>query len=120
MSFQIIASKAELVDLIPLLTCSEILYLDTEFVRERTLYPLFGLLQLSDGESTWLVDPVAVGDMSPLWPVLQDPQRLIVLHAFSEDLELLWNQGQVELVHVLDTQVAATLLGWGNGLGFAA
>lgn len=120
MNFQLITTQAELANLIDHLASSEILYLDTEFVRERTLFPHFGLLQLSDGEQLWLIDPIAVTDLSTIWPILQDPNRLIVLHAFSEDLELLWSQGQVELTNVLDTQVAASMLGWGTGLGFAA
>lgn len=120
MSFQIISDQTKLADLIQQLSCSEIVYLDTEFVRERSLTPHFGLLQISDGNSVWLIDPLTLDDLSQLWALLQSPERLVVLHAFGEDLELLWNEGRVELNHVLDTQVAAAILNWGAGMGFAA
>ncbi len=43
--------------------------LDTEFVRTRTLYPRLGLIQMFDGETLSLIDPIELDDLSPLWAV---------------------------------------------------
>ena len=53
------------------LGASAILSVDTEFVRERTFYPQPGLIQVSDGQQIYLIDPLACGSFprSP-WNVL--------------------------------------------------
>lgn len=120
MSFQVIKSQQQLLAVIEQCKASSIRYLDTEFVRERSLYPQFGLLQLSDGQQEWLLDPLAIDDLTPLWQWLKQPDQLTVFHAFGEDLELLWHEGGLQFDHILDTQVAAAMLDWGTGMGFAA
>src|SRR5690606_40157152 len=39
---------------------------DTEFIRTDTFHPKLGLIQLCDGDTVWLVDPLAIGDFAPL------------------------------------------------------
>ncbi|MFT6692295.1 MAG: ribonuclease D, partial [Colwellia sp.] len=41
---------------------ASVLAIDTEFVRTRTLYPKLGLIQINDGKTLALIDPVAVPD----------------------------------------------------------
>ncbi|GGA77976.1 ribonuclease D [Neiella marina] len=120
MTYQVVNSQQQMLDMIEQCQQSSARYLDTEFVRERSLFPQFGLLQVSDGATTWLLDPLAVEDLSPLWAWLQQPAPLTIFHAFGEDLELLWHEGQIQFGNILDTQVAASMLGWGAGMGFAA
>ena len=45
---------------------SSVLALDTEFIRQSTLYPKLGLIQLYDGQTLALVDPLAISDWQPL------------------------------------------------------
>lgn len=120
MPFQVVKSQPQLLAVIEQCKASPVRYLDTEFVRERSLYPQFGLLQLSDGKQEWLLDPLALDDLTPLWDWLQQSEQLTVFHAFGEDLELLWHEGGLQFDHILDTQVAAAMLDWGTGMGFAA
>ncbi|MBD1389707.1 ribonuclease D [Neiella sp. HB171785] len=120
MTYQVVSSQQHMLDVLEQCQQSTARYLDTEFVRERSLYPQFGLLQISDGDSVWLLDPLAIDDLSPLWAWLQQNEPLTVFHAFGEDLELLWHEGAIQFNHILDTQVAASMLGWGSGMGFAA
>lgn len=100
-------------------TQAPVLALDTEFIRTRTFYAKPGLYQLFDGQQTVLIDPVVVPDLSPLWQLLKDPQRICVLHAGGEDLELLQHQSGELPAHIHDTQLAAAFLGLGAQLGFA-
>jgi len=67
----------------------EVIGIDTEFVRERTWRADLGLVQLSDGERVWLVDPLKTGPLHPLAALLEDKNIVKILHAPSEDLDVL-------------------------------
>lgn len=97
---------------------ADVLAIDTEFVRERTLHAQFGLLQVNDGLRVDLVDPLAVTDLQPLWDTLAAHSGVQVLHSLGEDVELFWQQGQCLLPKPFDTQVAAAFLDLGQGIGF--
>lgn len=94
--------------------------LDTEFVRTRTLYPMLGLIQLYDGQTLSLIDPIKLDDLSPLWSLLVDPTVLKVLHACGEDMEVFVHSAGVMPTPMVDTQVMAAFLGHGLSTGFAA
>ncbi len=93
--------------------------LDTEFLRETTFYPIAGLIQLSDGKTPYLIDPLTISDWSAFAQLLQSKQVIKVLHACSEDLELLFQLTGVITEPVFDTQVAAAFLGMGITLGYS-
>lgn len=94
--------------------------LDTEFFRETTFYPVAGLIQLSDGEVPYLIDPLTITDWSPLAALLKNKQVVKVLHACSEDLELLYQLTGVITEPVFDTQIAAAFLNMGMTLGYSS
>lgn len=94
--------------------------LDTEFVRERTYYAQLGLVQLAIPEHNVLLDPLQSIDMSPLWQLLGDPDIVKVVHAGGEDLELLHQQSGLLPQNVFDSQIACTVLGIGDSMGYAA
>ena len=93
-----------------------LLGVDTEFVRERTYYPRPGLLQFSDGNQAWLVDPVALAGQECLQSLvseLMNNARITkILHSTGEDLEVIDLVGQAQPNPLFDTQRAAALLGW--------
>lgn len=98
---------------------TEVLALDTEFIRTNTYYPLAGLIQVNDGQSNTLIDPLAIDDWYPFVELLEDDSHIIAMHSCSEDLELL----QVEIgtvpVRIFDTQVAAAFIGEEANMGYA-
>lgn len=96
----------------------EILGIDTEFVRERTYRANLGLVQISDGKSAWLVDPVALDDLEPLQALLEDPGITKVLHSSSEDLEVLFHSTGALPSPMIDTQTACALLGQPLQMGY--
>jgi len=93
---------------------------DTEFVRTDTFYPLLGLIQISDGEQVWLVDPLAIEDFGPLETLFSCPSVVKVFHSCSEDLEVLRHQLGLLPSPLFDTQVAAAFLGHGYSRGYSA
>lgn len=94
------------------------LALDTEFIRTDTFFPRLGLVQLGDGQGEALIDPVAIGDLSALGPVLSRGGPLKILHACSEDLEVLSPLAPDGVGEVHDTQIALALLGEGLQVGY--
>lgn len=96
------------------------LALDTEFVRERTYFAQLGLLQLALADDVVLVDPLTAVDLTALWQLVADPGVVKVIHAGGEDLELMFQQGGLIPQNVFDTQVASTVAGLGNSMGYAA
>lgn len=91
---------------------------DTEFVRVRTYFPMLGLIQVADKRNTWLIDPLAVSDMTPFARVLSDRAVLKIMHSCSEDLEVLSYLTGEPLGPVFDTQIAAAFLGFGFQAGY--
>ncbi|MDP5132581.1 MAG: ribonuclease D [Paraglaciecola sp.] len=97
----------------------DVLAVDTEFVRTRTLYPQLGLIQLYDGKELVLVDPLKVGDCSSLISLLTNPDVVKVLHSCSEDLETFWHAFKIMPSPIFDSQFAASIVGMGTSLGYA-
>lgn len=92
--------------------------LDTEFMREKTYRPQLCLLQVATPNRIACIDPLAIDDLTPLLDLLHAPERLKVLHAARQDLEIFYLlRGEVP-GPVFDTQLAATLLGHGDQVGY--
>lgn len=95
------------------------LALDTEFVRTRTYYPRLGLIQLFDGETISLIDPLPVTDWTPFRDLLTDEKVVKYLHAGSEDLEVFHHEFGVLPQPMIDTQILAAFSGRPLSCGFA-
>jgi len=93
--------------------------LDTEFMRVDTFYPKAGLLQVGDGQKAFLIDPLRVRDWQPLADLLEDPQVVKVVHACSEDLEVLLRLTGKLPQPLFDTQLAAGYLNIGFSMGYS-
>lgn len=91
------------------------LYLDTEFMRERTYWPQLALVQVHDGEQIRLIDTKRVS-REALTPVFQ--QHTLVMHACSEDLEAIAAFTGDYPAAIEDTQIAAALSGEDMQLGY--
>lgn len=85
--------------------------LDTEFVRERTFFPRPGLVQASDGRAVWLLDAVAQPRMPALAGLLDDRDRIKILHSVGEDMEVFRLLTGTVPDPLFDTQIAAAMLG---------
>lgn len=94
------------------LAASEVIGLDTEFVRERTFYPRPGLVQVSDGHHIGLLDAVRMPHMAGLGRMLENSLQVKVLHSVGEDLEVLRILTRTLPSPLFDTQIAAAMLGY--------
>jgi ribonuclease D len=92
---------------------------DTEFLRDKTYYPKFCLLQIAHGPEVACIDPLALDALDPLEEILFDPAVTKVLHASRQDLEIfhhLWHKIPAPL---FDTQIAAPLIGLPDQVSYA-
>ncbi len=113
-----IDTSEQLQELCNRLAGSAWLALDTEFIRDKTYYPKFCLLQISNGSVAASVDPLAIEDLGALIDIIYDSSTVKIFHAGRQDLEIfhqLWGRLPQPL---FDTQLAATLLGLGNQIGY--
>ncbi len=92
--------------------------IDTEFMRSDTYFAELGLVQLSAGQNIVLVDPLVPGMNEALRPLLCDFELPKVLHAGSEDLQILAQYCGAPVNNVYDTQLAAALAGLGFSLAY--
>ncbi|MDZ7679713.1 MAG: HRDC domain-containing protein [Acidimicrobiales bacterium] len=104
-----ITDQREFAALVEVLESQPVIGLDTEFHRERTYFPRIAMLQLSWEDQVALVDPFEV-DLTPLGRVL-DSDATTVIHAASQDLEVLLRSCGTVPRELFDTQVAAGFLG---------
>lgn len=94
--------------------------LDTEFMREKSYYPQLCLIQIATEDSVVCIDPYGIDDLGPLLDLLYDHTILKVLHAARQDLEIFHVMRGTPPAPVFDTQLAATLLGHGDQIGYGA
>jgi ribonuclease D len=92
--------------------------LDTEFMRETTYFPQLCLLQIATREQIFCVDPMGEFDLSSFWQALNHP--VWVVHSGRQDIEVLFLASGLMPDRILDTQIAAALLGYAPQLGYGA
>ena len=88
----------------------DVLGIDTEFIRVNTFYPIPALYQLAQGAEVALIDAQALLDYSSLQTTLLDPMVVKIMHACSEDLEVLQHHLKVRPRGLVDTQLAHAFL----------
>jgi ribonuclease D len=98
---------------------AEFVAVDTEFMRERTFWPILCVVQVAGADQAIAVDALPPGlDLAPLLALIADPAVLKVFHAARQDLEIFFQlSGQVPHP-VFDTQIAAMVCGFGDAASY--
>ncbi len=102
-------------------TAHDAVYVDTEFMRERTYYAQTCLIQLGLPDGTAVaVDMIAAPDidLSPLATLFANPAILKVLHASRQDIEIFWQIFGAVPAPLFDSQIAAMALGFPDQVSF--
>jgi ribonuclease D len=116
---QIIETTAALRDACETLARSEYLTIDTEFLRETTFWPELCLVQLAGPELEVIVDPLARDlDLTPFFELMANTAVLKVFHAARQDIEIIFNRGNLIPHPIFDTQVAAMVCGFGDSVSY--
>lgn len=99
---------------------ADTLAIDTEFIREKTYYAKLCLIQIAADGYVACIDPLAIKNIDPLLDILYDPKKLKLMHAARQDMEIFYFMRQQLPCPVFDTQIAATILGHGDQIGYSA
>ena len=96
-------------DMIACLSDAPSLTIDTEYDSFKRSYGFKALLiQVFDGETVFIIDPLSGVDLKPLWNVFENENIQKMLYSGSEDIALLKAMG-CSIRNVFDVQIAATL-----------
>ena len=92
---------------------------DTEFMREKTYWPILCLIQAAAEGVEAIIDPLAEGlDLAPFLDVMTDKKVLKVFHAARQDLEIFHKLLDKVPAPIFDTQIAAMACGFGDQIGY--
>ena len=92
---------------------------DTEFMRERTFWPILCLVQLAGPGEAAAVDALAPGiDLAPLLALMADASLLKVFHAARQDIEIFHMLSGRVPAPLFDTQIAAMVCGFGDAASY--
>ena len=98
---------------------AQFITVDTEFVREKTYYPILCLVQIAGPEKEAVIDAIAPGiDLSPLAALFADESIIKVLHASRQDNEIFYNLFGAVPTPLFDTQIAAMVCGFGDQVAY--
>jgi ribonuclease D len=93
--------------------------IDTEFMRERTYWPILCLVQVAGPEEAAAIDTMAQGiELAPLLELLADEHILKVFHAARQDIEIFVYLTGAVPKPLFDTQIAAMVCGFGDAVSY--
>jgi len=92
---------------------------DTEFLRESTYYPQLRVAQMASTDEAVVIDALAQGmDLAPFFALMADRNVIKVFHAARQDIEICWHEAGIIPAPIVDTQVAAMVLGYGDSISY--
>ena len=94
---------------------------DTEFMREKTYFPILCLIQIAcpDEKLSACIDPLASDiDLSPLFSIMKNEKVLKVFHSARQDLEIFYQLMNELPSPLFDTQVGAMVCGLGESVSY--
>lgn len=118
MTVQYIDTEENLIQFCQQIANSSWITVDTEFLREKTYYPQLCLIQVANDHHIACIDPLAIKNLEPLLDIIYHPEVTVVFHAARQDLELFYLLKDTPPNNVFDTQLAATVLGYGDQIGY--
>jgi ribonuclease D len=118
--YRLIESSEDLHEAVALLGRPKLLAVDTEFIGEKSYYPVLEIIQLHSGKGEpILVDAQVVTDLSPLEPLLSDKKVEKIIHSSSQDIAILARALPRFCGPIFDTQLAAAMAGLGEQVSLA-
>jgi ribonuclease D len=118
MTVEYIDTEAALVTFCQKISTSPWMTVDTEFLREKTYSPQLCLIQVATDDYIACIDPLVLSDLKPILDLIYNPDITVVFHAARQDLELFNMLRSAPPSNVFDTQIAATVLGYGEQVGY--
>jgi len=116
----LITNSSDVADFCQRASKTDFVTVDTEFVREKTYWPVLCLVQIATRQEAVAIDPLAKGiDLSPVFNLMTNQDVLKIFHSASQDLQIIFNASGELAEPVYDTQIAAMLSGYGDQPAYA-
>ena len=98
----------------------KIIYLDTEFLRDRTYWPLLCTIQIRTQRKSYLIDMMSDDqmDFKHFKDILKNKNILKVIHSARQDIEVLLYNFNLVVWPIFDTQLAYGLISDENNIGY--
>lgn len=92
---------------------------DTEFLRDKTYWPILCLIQVGWDGGAVAIDPLSRNlDLAPFFEVMQNTSVTKVFHAARQDIEIFFKLSGKIPAPLVDTQVAAMVCGFGEQVSY--
>lgn len=116
--YQLIDTPLKLSDAVKEISSAQALAVDLEADSMFHYQEKVCLLQLAANGHTYLIDPLAVKDLSGLKTIFADPNRTKIFHGADYDIRSLYRDFRLEVTSLFDTEMACRFLGY-NPSGLA-
>ncbi len=115
----LIVSTEALADFCERASQFEFVTVDTEFLRETTYWPRLCLIQVATDDEAVLIDPLAPDiKLAAFFALLANPNVTKVFHAARQDVEIFVKLTGAVPHNIFDTQVAASVCGFGDSASY--
>ena len=114
----LITTQSALDDLCRTLAAQKYLAVDTEFIREKTYWPVLCLIQVAWDGGAVAIDPLTGLDLTPFLVLLGDPDITKIFHAARQDLEIFYRLMGRLPAPLVDTQIMALALGYPEQMAY--
>lgn len=118
MAYTFINTATQLEEVCQQLNQQEWIGFDTEFIGEKRYFTLLCLIQIHSPVGSYLIDPIALEDLTPFFKLLENPAICKITHAGENDYRILFNKYNILPKNVFDTQIAAGFLGYNYPTAF--
>ena len=100
----------------------KIVYLDTEFLRDKTYWPLLCILQIKTARKIFIFDFLKKDnfDLSKLKEIFESKNILKVIHSCRQDLEVIFLNFDSIISPVFDTQIAYSVIEGEENIGYTS
>lgn len=107
----IVETQEALLEMVERLSQAPVIGVDTESDSFHHYQEKVCLIQFSDLEFDYIVDPLKVEDMSPLAPIFANPKIVKVLHGADYDVVCMGRDFNYQFRNLFDTMVSSQMLG---------
>ena len=110
-SYEWIETPRQLSGVVPVLGRAKIIGVDLEADSLYHYFEKVCLLQMATESASYVLDPLAIRDLSALTPVFSNPGIRKVFHGADYDIRSLYRDFRIEVNNLFDTQMACQFLG---------
>ncbi|MDC0864836.1 HRDC domain-containing protein [Rickettsiaceae bacterium] len=116
---QVVSTQEDFDKICEELSKEKILFIDTEFCRRRTYYAILSVIQIASQNHEVIIDVLSGINIKSLNEIFSNEKIVKVLHSADQDFDIFYHMSGKLPKNVLDTQIAAGVIGLDAGIGYA-